>query len=203
MIHQDRENQTIKYYDEEAEKWASTHGGRESSSYWKVEMVKFHELLPTGKILEIGSGAGKDAAALTALGYDYTGTDASNGLLKIAQEKNPNAVFKHVGVYDLNFLESSFDGFWTAATLLHIPKDRIDQALQKIKSQVKVGGIGFISVKAGAGERTDPDTGRWFSYYSQRGFREVLQKNSFEVIRESTREGEKDWWLCYWVSIQQ
>lgn len=195
----DREQATVDYYDREAENWATAHDGHEESSYWAREMDMFHRLLPKGKVLEIGSGTGKDASALIALGYDYTGTDASEGLLKIARKRNPTASFKRVGVHELDFPGGTFDGFWTAATLLHIPKDKIDQALTKIGQVVKPGGIGFVSMKAGAGERTDPETGRWFSYYSQEDFRGVLKRNGFEVVEEQTRKGEKDWWLVYFV----
>lgn len=164
-------------------------------------MERFHELLPKGKVLEIGSGSGKDAAALVTMGYDYTGTDASAELLKIAKKRNPQATFRQVSVYDLDFPPHQFDGFWTTATLLHIPKGRIDEALQRIKTQVKSGGVGFITMKAGDGEKTDPKTGRWFAYYSKEEFQQVLERNSYEVIEEKNRQGEKDWWLCFWVKV--
>lgn len=196
-----QEKQTTDFYDNKAMEWAAAHGGYEEASYWESEMSRFHELLPSGKVLEIGSGAGKDASALIAMGYDYTGTDASDGLLKVAQKRNPKATFKHIGVHDLNFPEHEFDGFWTVATLLHIPKDRIDEALQRIKTQVKSGGIGFITMKTGAGEREDTETGRWFAYYSKEGFQEVLERNGYQVIEEKNRQGEKDWWLCFWVRV--
>lgn len=201
MMRTDKEKQTVKYYDKKAEAWANTHHGFEEVSYWQSEMERFHELLPSGKVLEIGSGSGKDAESLIKMGYDYTGTDASEGLLKVAKKRNPRATFKHVGVHDLDFSEHEFDGFWTVATLLHIPKDRTDEALQKIKTQIKSGGIGFITMKAGAGEREDPETGRWFAYYSKEGFQEVLERNGYQVIEEKNRQGEKDWWLCFWVKV--
>ncbi len=199
MTTTDREKQTVGYYDRKADDWATVHHGFEEASYWQNEMERFHELLPSGKILEIGSGAGKDAESLIKMGYDYIGTDASEGLLRVAQKRNPQATFKYVGVHDLDFPEHEFDGFWTAATLLHIPKDRIDGALQKIKTQVKPDGVGFITMKAGAGEREDKETGRWFAYYSKDEFQGVLERNDFQVVEEKSRKGEKDWWLCFWV----
>lgn len=199
MANTDTEKQTVGYYDREAENWASAHRGFEEKSYWENEMAKFHELLPSGKVLEIGSGTGKDASALIKMGYNYTGTDASEVLLKIAKKRNPDAKFEHMPVHDLDFPDGEFDGFWTAATLLHIPKNRIDGALTSIKRVVKPGGVGFISMKGGAGERTDPETGRWFAYYSQDGFGEVLKRNGFEIVDQTTRQGEKDWWLVFYV----
>lgn len=200
MAKADKELKTIEYYDRQASQWSSAHGGGETESYWKTEMEKFHRFLPSGKVIEIGSGAGKDAAALIQMGYEYTGTDASKGLIVVAKKRNPGAVFVNQAVDELAFPKEFFDGFWTAATLLHIPKNRIDVALKSIKNVVKQGGIGFISMKSGAGERTDPETGRWFSYYSQKEFKEVLERNGFNIIDQETRKGEKDWWIVYYIT---
>lgn len=199
MTKKDKVSKTISFYDNNAISWVNAHGGNNGESYWQIEMDKLHKLLPSGKVIEIGSGAGKDAAALIKMGYKYTGTDASKGLITVAQQRNPNATFINKSVDELDFPDGSFDGFWTAATLLHIPKDRIDTALQSIKRVIKSEGIGFISMKAGSGERIDLETGRWFSYYSQEEFKEVLVRNKFNIIGQETRKGEKDWWLVYYV----
>lgn len=195
-----REKNTVDYYDREAENWSTTHHGNNAGSYWEDEMGRFHELLPSGKILEIGSGTGRDAAALIAMGYDYIGTDASKGLLQMAKKRNPNASFFLKSVEELDFPEGNFDGFWTAATLLHIPKDRIGKALTTIRKQVKLGGIGFISVKQGEGEKIDEPTGRWFAYYSQGEFTDILGKNGYEVVESKVKPTEGDTtWLIYFV----
>ncbi len=194
-----KEQKTVGYYDTEAEEWVSAHGGSEGDSYWKDQMAKFHELLPNGKVLEVGSGAGKDAAALISLGYDYTGTDASEGLLKIAQRRNPGAKFERMAVNDLEFPEGEFDGFWTSATLLHIPKSGIDGSLERIKRVVKPGGIGFISVKQGGGEKEDEETGRWFAFYTKDEFSDILGRNGYEILESETRVTEEDTWLVFYV----
>ncbi|MBU4380638.1 class I SAM-dependent methyltransferase [Candidatus Parcubacteria bacterium] len=107
----DKEKQTIDFYDRKAEEWANAHSGYEKISWWIEEMQIFHNLLPTGKILEIGAGTGRDASNLVDLGYDYTGTDASFGLLEIAKKRNPQVNFKLVGVCELDFPKHEFDGF--------------------------------------------------------------------------------------------
>jgi len=201
MARTDIEQKTISYYDQNAATWSATHGGSEEESYWKSEMDKFHELLPIGKVLEIGSGGGKDAKALIKL-YEYAGTDASKGLIEIAQKRNPEGRFINVAVEKLDFPEGSFDGFWASAVLLHIPKERIDIALQRIKKQIRGGGVGFISLKEGVGEKEDPETGRWFSYYKMDEFKGILNKNGFEIIKTDERKEEKGArpnWLLFYV----
>ena len=59
---------TIDYYDKNAESWSRSHCYKQEQSFWKEEMEKFHELLPKGKVIEIGSGSGKDAKALVDFG---------------------------------------------------------------------------------------------------------------------------------------
>jgi len=204
MAKTQKEQKTINYYDQQARQWASEHGGQEEKSYWEKQMNRFKKLLPFGNILEIGSGAGKDAKALLSMGYEYTGTDASIGLIEVAQTRNPNATFVKEAVEDLNFSPNSFDGFWTAATLLHIPKNQIDNALQKIKGVCKKGAVGFISLKEGHNEKEDTNTGRWFAYYSEDEFGEVLDRNGMEIldfeIREETRPGQPNW-LCFFIKV--
>lgn len=140
--------------------------------------------MPKGKIIEIGSGGGRDAQMLISMGYDYIGTDVSQTLLEVAQENNPGARFVYQSVYELNFPNEKFDGFWTAATLLHIPKSRIDEALQSIKNVLKDDAVGFISLKEGEREEiVDQYEGkRFFAFYSMEEFEEVLKRNNFEVL---------------------
>ncbi len=195
----DKKKQTIKYYQQNAEEWARTHHGYEKDSYWYQEIQQFNHLLPEGKVLEIGCGPGRDAEVLIDLGYDYTGIDPSLGLLKIARKRNPKAEFIKMAIEDLDFSDQKFDGFFTAATLLHIPKKEVNYALKKIKAQIKPGGVGFISLKQGIGEEEDPKTGRWFSYYSEKEFQKILEVNGYTVLDTKIRPEQKTTWLCFWV----
>lgn len=176
-----KENQTREFYNKHAVEWAAERKG----TFWQAEMERFHALLPSGKVLEIGSGGGRDAAHLLQLGYDYTGTDVSEGLLKIAKKENPQGKFLHQSVYDLDFPRATFDGFWTAATLLHIPKDRVSEALDSIRNVVKPGGIGFISLKEEQTEEMEERTGRFFAYYQLGEFRQILTASHFDIIEVS------------------
>ncbi len=83
--------------------------------------------------------------------------------------------------------------------MLHIPKNKVDEALKSIRRVVKQGGVGFVSMKQGEGEREDTTTGRWFSYYSQDEFAGVLERNAFQVRSAEIRQGEKDTWLVFYT----
>lgn len=202
------EEQTMKTYDTSASNWASKHS---SERFWGGEMDKFGELLPKGKIVEIGSGGGRDAKELIAKGYEYTGTDISQGLLEEARKANPDATFLHQSVYDLDFPDDTFDGFWASAVLLHIPKDRIDEALGRLHSVVRNDGVGFISIKKGEGQKIEEDEPdmdekriRLFSYWQDGDFQEALKRNNFEVVDSQVRPmSERTTWLIYLVKVKK
>jgi len=196
----EKEKATLQYYNIHAEDWRAAHCVN-SQSFWSDEITKFHHLLPSGKILEVGSGSGREAARLIQLGYDYSGIDASEGLLETARRDNPSGMFFHQNVYDLTFPTNTFDGFWTAATLLHIPKDRMGEALKSIQRVVKPEGLGFISLRKGQGESVDQKTGRFFSYFTIEEFNQILLKNSITVINSGEKEqaNRNITWLTFFV----
>jgi SAM-dependent methyltransferase len=191
--------ETVRYYDQEASSWSASHGGDDKDSWWKDEMLKFNEYLPSGKIIEIGSGVGKDAQALISLGYDYVGTDASIGLLELAKQRNPSTQFIQKFAHELDPSLGEFDGFWASAVLLHIPRSEMENSLLAISSVLRNEGVGFITMKEGEGERIDEKTGRLFTYYKEEEFRDVLESTGFSILEVGRRDTEKDNWLIFYV----
>lgn len=199
------EEVTKRSYDRLAKEWAVGHN---TDDFWGENLQKFHELLPKGKVLEIGCGSsGRDARDLIKLGYDYTGTDISSGQITEARKQVLGAHFIHQSVYDLNFNEP-FDGFWAAAVLLHVPKTRMDEALQSIRRNLRDHAIGFVAMKEGDGQqleaRPELDNANFlFSYWQREDFRESLAQNGFESLHEGyIPMSERSKWLTYIVRNQ-
>ena len=179
----EQERKTIRFYNEQGRNWVQKREPNKES-LWATEIEELHRLLPAGKLLEIGVGGGKEARLLIKKGYDYVGVDASIGILEVAKQYLPaNTALYVASLHELPFEDNLFDGFWTAATLLHIPKDRINDALQSIKRVIKTGGVGFISLREGVGEGLDDaGTGRWFALYQEEEFTKILNNNGFDVL---------------------
>lgn len=198
----DKEQQTIEYYNNNAQAWAA---GRVQNSgeksYWHEQLIVFGKYLSSGSVLEIGCGTGTDGNELIKMGYQYTGVDVSSGLLNLARKRFPAAKFLLQSIYDLNFPNASFDGFWCAATLLHIPKEKIDVALQNIKRVVKSKGIGFISIKEGNGQFLDKPTNRWFFLYIADEFSAILRKNGFSIERQASIKNQSNTGLTTWLTF--
>ncbi|MBY0353218.1 class I SAM-dependent methyltransferase [Candidatus Babeliales bacterium] len=191
-----KEQQTIEFYDAKAQAWGQTHN---DPAYFEPEFELYKELLERGKILELGSGTGRDAVQFLKSGYEYVGIDVSQGLLDFARTQCPTGTFLKKSLYELDFAPARFDGFWCAATLLHIPKTEIDKVLQSIKKTIKPGGIGFISLKEGNDELFEEHTGRTFFLYSQQEFSEILTRNGFVVEHELKRSIAPNSWLMFFV----
>lgn len=194
---------TVQYYDQNPDDWSATHGGNEDFSWWKDEMQKFKKFLPNGKVIEFGAGAGKDAKTLISLGYEYLGTDASVGLLKLAKERNPGTKFIQKYIHELEPSIGQFDGFWASAVLLHIPREEIVDSLKSISSIIKPNGVGFITLKEGEGNRIDKDTGRLFTYFKEEEFREYLFETGFTTLDVDYRKTPKENWLIFYVQKRQ
>ena len=203
---QDLELKTIKTYDAMAKSWAKSHS---IASDWDEEIAVFARLLPSGKVLEVGCGGGRDAQSLIEQGFEYFGTDASKGMIEVAQSEIPSAVFEQCNVYGLGNLHTKFDGFWACAVLLHIPKHRIGQALTAIHGVLQPGAIGMISMKAGDEEHFEVrdkeghHEERLFAYWKKDDFIAVLEQNGFSLRQYAYRPvSTRTNWHIFFVEKQ-
>lgn len=195
---------TIASYDRTAKEWTRNHS---TADFWASEFTRFKTYLPKGKILELGAGGGRDARLFIDGGYYYIGTDVSGGLLEQARIANPTGLFLRQSIYNLVFPKDYFDGFWASAVLLHIPKNRLKEALEKINHVTRKSGIGFISIKEGQGEKIEEDLEygeKLFSYFSDEEFATYLYDCNFDVLWHQRRPmSEKTIWLTYLVETRK
>jgi SAM-dependent methyltransferase len=206
MDYANARNNTLKYYAQKASNFRSS-----NLVFWQYEMEDFNTYLKAGKVLEIGCGAGVEAAILGEW-YDYLGIDVTPEFVEISRQANPGLKFEVCDLFDLSKLDETFDGFWCAATLLHIPTIEIVKALQSIRSVLSSQAIGFISVKEGEGEKLVVYEGeeeyppRLFKYWNRFEFSKVLRKSGFEVIEFTQKStgsrldsGKHEFWLGFFV----
>jgi ubiquinone/menaquinone biosynthesis C-methylase UbiE len=199
---------TIDAYNKIAEEFAA----RNSVSMYDEEFSAFCSLLKSGDtILEIGCGTGRDADELLKRGLHYTGIDASEEMLAVARARVPDGKFQVGDFYHLDFLNGTFDGFWAAASFLHVPKKDIDSVLREARRILKPNGVGFISLK----QKTVMDEGyikeskaggieRYFAFYDKDEITGILERNKFEVAQMTTRiEHDGTVWLCCLVRRQE
>jgi len=198
------EQNTIDSYNANAHAFASS---RSDESSWLVEKQKLITFHPKGSVIDIGSGGGRDAKFFIQNGYEYVGIDYSNGLLHEARKTNPGVRFLKQSVYQLDFPQNSFDLFWACAVLLHVPKQKMDSALQSICRVIKPGAVGCITLKKGEGERfVEGDHkgltySRFFSFYEKDEFAQILQRNRFTIKESYVTNHSNKKWLVYFVTL--
>jgi ubiquinone/menaquinone biosynthesis C-methylase UbiE len=182
------EETTIQTYDNNAAIWAKQHDFDLSNNVFADALIEFYGLVADGlSVLEVGCGGGRDAAELVKH-YNYTGTDASGGMIRAAETNVPDGTFIKCNVYDLSEINKKFDAFWAAAVLLHIPKHRIDEALRSIRAVTTKDAIGMIAIKVGDKEEfevRDIDgvhEERLFTYWTNEDFTEVLKRNGLDIV---------------------
>lgn len=195
---------TIDTYDKIAKEFSDTR----TPSFWQKEFQLFTELVNGKKIIDIGCGTGRDAALFVKNGFDYTGIDASGGMLRQARQKKiKGAKFKKMDFFNLKF-KNTFDGFWAAASLLHVSKYRIKKVLFQIGKITKPDAVGFITIRESGihksgllkQERYGAYIKRYFQFYERKEFKKILEESGFSIIKmRAFKEGGKRW-LCYFVN---
>jgi ubiquinone/menaquinone biosynthesis C-methylase UbiE len=201
----DLKKTTIETYDKIASGYSMGH----FAHFWIEELDFYKSIISGKKVIDLGCGAGRDAAIFVENGFDYTGIDASEGMLKVARERVSKGKFQQMDFDKTTFRDGEFDGFWAAASFLHIPKKDVIGVLQEAKRITKNGGVGFISIREKNGidegmidENKHGGISRYFSFYTQDEFKNLIEKNGFSVIKMSTHtedDERKTNWLCYFV----
>lgn len=140
-----REEQTRELYDSIAEEY-DEHSipPHVAEHYLRKRVALIRELVPAGRLLDVGCGTGRLAARLAALGYSLTGVDISHGMLRRMARLTPAAPVAAYG-YALPFADGVFDGALTVATLHHIADPaRVAHTIQEMVRVVRSGGLALI-----------------------------------------------------------
>jgi len=104
-----------------------------------------------GAILDAGCGSGRDALAFHRAGYAVTAFDGSARMVELATAHSGLPVH-HLRFEDVAW-EDAFDGIWSCASLLHVPRADLERVMFRLARAAKPGGVWFMSFKHGETER--------------------------------------------------
>jgi ubiquinone/menaquinone biosynthesis C-methylase UbiE len=149
----------------------------------RYEFQRYIDLLKGNKILDLGCGSGDHSLYFKERGLDVTAIDLSEEMIKLCKEKGIKALVKDIE--NLDFQNKSFNGVWAVTSLLHIPKSKIKNVIEKLSLILKDGGILYVCVKEGKGEDFVKDkfgnTSRFFVFWEEDEFMELF-KDYFVLI---------------------
>ncbi|MGQ9856551.1 MAG: class I SAM-dependent methyltransferase [Fervidobacterium sp.] len=190
-------DRTLEYYNQNAKKFFEDTINVDMSFLYQM----FLKYIPAGsKILDLGSGSGRDTKYFLEQGFSVVATDASKEMVRMSTEYTGIQTL-HMDFKELNFVEE-FDGVWACASLLHVKRSEIDDVMYKIYRALKTNGILYASFKYGNKEEYRED-GRYFNYYDEKSFSELLKNHPyFELIETAiTTDVRKDRANEKWLNV--
>jgi SAM-dependent methyltransferase len=148
----DHAKRTIETYDQIATAYHVI-ATPEHRAWLEDSMREFFARLPGAAVLIAGCGEGRDSRYLTGLGAKVVSFDLSDGMLALAQEADPSGTYLRVDLREAASIKRSFDGIWACACLYHLTKPEFRRCLRTFHRMLNPGGILFLNLKLGAGER--------------------------------------------------
>lgn len=152
-----QDDRTLSFYTQEASSYAARDEHLNSK-----HIMSFLSLLPAGAaILELGCGDGQDSEFMIGQGFRVRPTDGTPEMAQAAEQRLGMPVARLLFA-DLDE-ESTCDGIWANACLLHVPRQDLPVILSKIHAALKKGGAFYASFKAGETEGRD-QFDRYYNY---------------------------------------
>ncbi|TCV69384.1 MULTISPECIES: class I SAM-dependent methyltransferase [Neorhizobium] len=109
----------------------------------------------SGRVLEIGSGGGRDALALEKRGISVRRTDISKGFVELLRASGYEADLLDPLIDDLADPQrpgAPYDGIWACACLIHVAREDFGTVLGRLAEATRSGGRLHASVREGDGE---------------------------------------------------
>lgn len=150
-----------EYYEKNAKRYASETFLADMSEQYE----RFLPLLKKqARILDVGSGSGRDACYFRKQGYSVTALEPSKNLCREIQK-----VFSgEIVCSDIQSYEpmKRYDGIWACASLIHLTEKEILRFFDRLDLYLSEDGILYISGKNGipTGEAAD---GRYFLEFTE------------------------------------
>ena len=154
--------------------------------------------VPAGAhVLELGSGPGRDAAALEAAGVTVDRTDGARAFVDAQRAAGHEARVLDVRAGDFG---GPYDAVFANAVLLHVPRADLPGVLLTARRACRSGGVLVASFKKGSGEawtQVKLDDPRHFTYWDERGLEGALTASGWtpEQVTESTLPESAERWI--------
>lgn len=188
---------TVASYDASAEAYRAGVPGMPGLVAAAVE--RFVAALPQGaRVLEVGSGSGRDAAELETRGLSVRRTDITPGFVRLLRGEGHEADLLDPLTDDLAdpARDAPYDGVWASASLLHVRREDLPEVLARLAAATRAGGVLHLAVKEGDGARFSTHGSvagpRHFTFWREVPLRGVLGDAGWQVEELERHEGQRD-----------
>ena len=160
-----------KYYESNAKCYAAETFSADMSEQYQ----RFLPMLKNGaKILDVGSGSGRDAYYFQKHGYQVTALEPSKNLCKEIQKVFSGEII----CSDIQNYQPTerYDGIWACASLIHLHEEVLLHFFEEIHQLLICDGIVYASGKNGIPTRKAED-GRYFLEFTEQLVEKILAIN--------------------------
>lgn len=153
------------------------------------------------RVLEIGSGGGRDALLLEEAGLVVRRTDVTPGFVALLREQGHACDLLDPLVDDLGSPDGPYDAVWANASLLHVRRPDLAVVLSRLADVVRPGGLLRASWKEGDGEAWSTHGSvsrpRHFTYWRADDLRAVVEASGWRVeeLRAAVPGSRGESWL--------
>lgn len=185
-------------------KWYQDHTAEFIARTADVDMTPHYSrflehVVPGGRILDLGCGAGKASLYFTQKGYQVLAVDGCQELCDFTHRRVGCPV-RHMFFEELDYTDA-FDAVWACASLLHVCKADLPGIFCRIHRALKPGGVFYASFKYGEEEREK--NGRLFSDFTEKSLRALTETAGGFRITDMwlTRDARPDRQDESWVNM--
>jgi 2-polyprenyl-3-methyl-5-hydroxy-6-metoxy-1,4-benzoquinol methylase len=139
------DRRTVESYEHIADEYARETADNDFSS---GSLARLAASIPSGHVLEIGSGPGWDADALEDAGLRVRRTDAAQAFVDFQQSRGKEAGRLDAIADDFG---GPYDAVVAIAVLQHVPPDDLPGVLAKVAESLRPGGKFLVTVPLGHG----------------------------------------------------
>lgn len=143
----------------------------------------------TRRLLDAGSGSGRDTLAFLQAGWEVDAFDGSEAMAALSRQLTgrPTRVMRFES---LDLPMQHYDAVWAMASLLHVDRSALPGAVVGLMRSLKPGGLLFASFKEGSADRVDPVDGRAFTDLDDAGVHALVDgAEGLAVVTTLTRDG--------------
>lgn len=143
--------ETVQAYDLDAAAYVSA--GAELPDSVRADIEELAAGLGAeARVLEIGSGGGRDALLMEDLGLAVRRTDITPGFVTLLREQGHACDLLDPLVDDLSSPGGPYDAVWANASLLHVARADLRTVLARLLEVTRPRGLLRMSLKDGDGE---------------------------------------------------
>ena len=163
------QNDSLKWYQDHTEEFIARTADVDMTQHYSRFL---EQVVPGGRILDLGCGAGKASLYFTQKGYQVLAVDGCKELCDFTHDRVGCPV-RHMYFEELDY-EDTFDAVWACASLLHVCKADLPDIFRRIHRALKPDGVFYASFKYGEEEREK--NGRLFSDFTEDSLRALTEE---------------------------